>query len=193
MILFLFGTWGAGKSFVGNLIEAECGLPHLVADLHFTFDLVEALRQKVFHEAELEPFYRRVIVEMDSYKRRFDDFVVSQGIYDDNFRHMIYERFAPDIHFVLINTPDKDLQKERLSFRTGGGNPITVGVFEEMQAHWQQPTIPFTLIQNDETLKDTLPQLMREVGLCYHMLPEDWAEVIDQASTRPNSFGPQDL
>ena len=183
MILFLFGTWGTGKSFVGNLIEKECGLPHLEADLHFTYDLVEALRQKVFHEAELEPFYRRVIVEMDSYQRRFGDFVVSQGIYDDTFRHMIYQRFAPDIHFVLLHTPDEALQKERLSFRSGGGNPITIDVFEEMQEHWQLPTIPFTLIQNDHTLKDTLPQLMVEIGLCYHMLPEDWAEVIDKATT----------
>jgi adenylate kinase family enzyme len=178
MILFLFGTWGAGKSFVGDLIEEYCDLPHLEADLHFTFDLVDALRQKLFHVAELEPFYRRVIVEMDSYKKRFGDFVVSQGIYKSQYRRMIYEVFQNEIMFVWVRTPDRSKQEERLGQRSGGGNPITIEVFKDMEKYWEPPIIPHEVLENDDNLINTLPILLQKAGLCYHMNSQEWEKAI---------------
>lgn len=168
MILFLFGTWGAGKSYVGNMIEEKCGLPHFEADLHFDPDMVSAIHDRTFHAIDLEPYYGRIITEIRGYARRSEHFVVSQGVYRETYRRMIYQAFAPDIRFVWVQTENGWLQKWRLWLRSRRGNPITPKVHDYMLPHWDPPAIPHDTLPNNRQVEAAVRGLLERHGLCYY-------------------------
>ena len=166
MIIFLFGTWGSGKSFVGNMIHERCGILHIEADLHFNKKMLAALHQRKFHELEMEAYYDRVISDIFGYQRRSRDFIVSQAIYYEYYRQMIFNCFSPDIHFAWVKTEDEYLQKSRLRERATTGNPVTPEVYEYMKQYWEEPTLPHEILINDYTLEGQVKTFLDSLGLC---------------------------
>lgn len=166
MIIFLFGTWGSGKSHVGKLIQTRCGLPHVEADMHFDKKMLAALHQRRFHELDMGPFYDRVIGDIFAFQRRSQDFVVSQAIYQEYYRDIIFNSFSPDIRFVWVKTEDEDLQRYRLDARAASGNPISGEVYEYMKAFWEPPAIPHDVILNGDGLEGQVSALLDSLGLC---------------------------
>lgn len=166
MLIFLFGTWGAGKSYIGNMIEEKCGMPHMEGDLHFSEEMVQAINTRTFHELNLDSYYNKVINEMRSYQKRTSNFVVSQGVYQEKYRRMILDRFAPEIVFFLIHTPNKWVRNKRLKVRMRQGSPVTPKVWEYMAHHWEIPKIPFEVILNNKKMETTLVNKLKEYGLC---------------------------
>ncbi len=166
MILFLFGTWGAGKSTIGRLIEARCRIPHMEADLLFNEEMVAAIHARQFHALDLDSYYRKVITEILSYQRRAPHVVVSQGAYHERYRHRLADRFAPHIAFVWVQTPDEALQKQRLDKRAQNGNPITASIYDYMLPYWESPRLPHATLINDANLDASIGQLLTTLELC---------------------------
>lgn len=173
MIVFLFGTWGSGKSHVGSLIQERCGLPHVEADMHFDKKMLAAIHQRKFHELDMRPYYDRVIGDIFAFQRRSQDFVVSQAIYQEYYREVIFDSFSPEIRFVWVKTKDEYLQKARLDARAAVGNPITSEVFEYMQSFWEDPIIPHDIVFNGENLEGQVRTLMDSMGLCVQWMNEE--------------------
>jgi adenylate kinase family enzyme len=168
MILFLTGTWGSGKSYVGDLIKEHCGLPHLEADIHFDKRMLGAIHARTFHELDMSAYYNRVISDIFGFQKRADNFVVSQGIYQERFRQEIYSCFDPEIRFVLVETPDEETLKARLIERGSKGNPISPEVYEYMQPYWEDLQIPHQVLVNGENVEEDTRQLVQAIGLCFH-------------------------
>jgi gluconate kinase len=166
MIVFLFGTWGSGKSHVGSLIQERCGLPHIEADMHFDKKMLAAIHQRKFHELDMGPYYDRVIGDIFAFQRRSQDFVVSQAIYQEYYRDVIFNSFSPEIRFVWVKMKDEYLQKARLDARAAIGNPITSEVYEYMKSFWEDPIIPHDIVFNGEYLEEQVRALMDSMGLC---------------------------
>jgi len=175
MIVFLFGTWGSGKSHVGSLIQERCGLPHVEADMHFDKKMLAAIHQRKFHELDMGPYYDRVIGDIFAFQRRSQDFVVSQAIYQEYYREVIFDSFSPDIRFVWVKMKDEYLQKARLDARAASGNPITSEVYEYMQSFWEDPIIPHDIVFNGENLEGQVRTLMDSMGLCVQWMK--WEDV----------------
>lgn len=166
MIIFLFGTWGSGKSHVGSLIQEHCGLPHIEADMHFDKKMLAAIHQRKFHELDMGSYYDRVIGDIFAFQRRSQDFIVSQAIYQEYYREVIYNSFSPDIRFVWVKTKDEYLQKARLDARAAIGNPITSEVYEYMKSFWEDPIIPHEIVFNGNNVEEQVRTLMDSMGLC---------------------------
>lgn len=166
MIIFLFGTWGAGKSYIGNLIEANCGIPHMEGDLHFTEEMAAAIQNQTFHQLNLDAYYNKVIGEIRSYQRRSPNLVVSQGIYKEKYRRLIYDQFSPDIQFLMVHTPNKWLRNKRLKARVRQGSPVTPKVWEYMARHWDVPNIPYGVILNNSKMELSVKSHLNEIGMC---------------------------
>ena len=173
MIVFLFGSWGAGKSHVGAAIEQRTGLPHMEADLHFRDEMVVAIQQRRYHKLDLGGYYSRVVAEMQSYQRRSPNFMVSQGIYQEKYRQMIYDFFAPEISFVWVRTPKKKMQMDRIQARAQQGNPITPQLYAYMAKRWEAPQLPHQALQNNDTLEAQMPKILENCGLGYYWPPDD--------------------
>lgn len=167
MIVFLFGTWGSGKSFVGELIERECGLLHLEADIHFDKPMVNALHAQTFHQLDLTDYYNRVVSDIFSFKGRTNNFVVSQAIYEERFRQLIYEVFEPEVRFVWVKTENRHFQRLRLNQRSEKtGNPINGEMLAYMQEYWQEPQVPHEVLLNGPKLVEHTKKLLQAWGLC---------------------------
>lgn len=168
MILFLTGTWGSGKSYVAKLIEQHCGLPHLEADIHFDKKMLGAIHARTFHELDMGPYYNRVISDIFGFQKRADNFVVSQGIYQERFRQEIYQCFQPEIRFVWVRTPSEEVLKARLIERVSKGNPISPEVYDYMKEYWEDLEIPHQVLINGENILEDTRKLVQSLGLCYH-------------------------
>lgn len=168
MILFLTGTWGSGKSYVGELIKTHCGLPHIEADIHFDKKMLGAIHARTFHELDMTPYYNRVISDIFGFQKRADNFVVSQGIYQERFRRTIYECFEPEIRFVWVQSPDEELLKARLIARGSTGNPISPEVYDYMKPYWEDLQIPHEVLVNGPGLTEDTRLLVQSMGLCFH-------------------------
>jgi gluconate kinase len=167
MIIFLFGTWGAGKSYVGDLIQRECGLLHMEADIQFDKKMLNALHARKYHQLDLTYYYDRVVRDIFNFQRRTNHFVVSQGIYQEVYRKMIYNVFDPDIRFIWVKYQNTKLQKERLNQRAATyGNPISAELYDYMLEYWEDPTIPHYSLMNDPDLKHSIKTLLNRWGLC---------------------------
>lgn len=157
MIYFLFGTWGAGKSYVGNQIEARYGIPHFEADLEFDVDMKAALDSYTFHKLDLSGYYQRVILQMQSYQRRYPQFVVNQAIYREKYRHQIFTAFFPDIKFIWVQTPHEALQKARLAERARKETSVVLpSLYSQMAKYWEEPRIAHLDLFNDKRLEQQL-------------------------------------
>jgi len=168
MIVFLFGTWGSGKSYIGELIQRECGLLHVEADIQFDKQMLNALHAKKFHELDLTDYYDRVVRDIFNFQRRTNDFVVSQGIYQEHHRKMIFDVFSPDIRFVWVRSEDQALQKARLNERaTRFGNPINAEVYEYMLEYWEDPKIPHHRLTNGPNVSLEAKAMLQNWGLCF--------------------------
>lgn len=167
MLIFLFGTWGSGKSYVGNLIQEHAGVPHMEADLLFDKDMVRGIRLRTFHELELDNYFNKVFTEVASYMRRSPNIIVSQAIYREKYRQFLYECFAPEVRFVWVYTPNAMEQKSRVNGRASEGAIINGDMLDYMAPYWEQPELPHYVLNNDETLQEELPKLMDEFGFYF--------------------------
>ena len=168
MIVFLFGTWGSGKSYIGNMIQQKCGLLHMEADIQFDKQMLNALHSRNYHELDLTNYYHRVVSDIFNFQKRSNDFVVSQGIYQETYRKMIFDVFDPDIRFVWVKPEDITLQKKRLDDRAAQyGNPINSDVYDYMLTHWDPPEIPHVQLINGPSIGAETKSLLQKWGLCY--------------------------
>jgi gluconate kinase len=170
MIIFLVGTWGSGKSYVGKLIEEHCGLPHVEADIHFDKKMLGAIHARTFHELEMTKYYDRVISDIFGFQKRAKNFVVSQGIYQEQYRQLIYDCFRPEIRFVWVRTADELILKSRLEERSSKGNPISPEVWDYMKPYWEELLIPHDVLVNGENIAEDTRALLQSYGLCSHWL-----------------------
>jgi shikimate kinase len=173
MILFLFGQWGAGKSYIAHKIEEGYNLPHLDADQFFTQEMVDAVKACAFDPHQMSAFYARVIAAMHEYEARHPHFIVTQGIYTDAFRRQIYREFLPDIRFLLVKTADLSMQRRRIGQRARlTGNPVSVACYESMTHYWEPVSIPHTVLWNDDFVDDAVDCLLADLKLIRSSHPQ---------------------
>jgi hypothetical protein len=137
------------------------------ADIQFDKQMLNAIHTRKYHELDLTNYYDRVVRDIFNFQRRTNDFVVSQGIYQESYRKMIFDVFEPDIQFVWVRADNLALQKERLNVRAAKyGNPINSEVYDYMLTYWEAPQLPHTQLINGSMIKDDLKVLLKNWGLC---------------------------
>lgn len=177
MIIFLTGTWGSGKSYVGDLIQENCGLLHVEADVHFDKSMLAAIHARNFHTMDHTVYYNKVISDIFNYEKRSTHVVVSQGIYQERYRKMIYDCFQPNIHFIWVKMENERLLRGRLMERSSTGNPITPEVYDYMNSHWEDLQIPHSVLVNEGPLEEKLAVMLYDLGLCFHWFDELGGEI----------------
>ena len=167
MILFLTGTWGAGKSYVADKIVKMWGWPQLDADVFHTEAHLAAVRANTFHPDLLDAFYAQLMDQMAEWQRAPErvaqpNFIVTHSVYAERQRRLIYERFGPTLRFVLVETPDEALKRTRIQERSVW-NPVTLAAYEAYLQHWEPMQVPHEVLINDDELDDHLAQLKTQL------------------------------
>ena len=158
MILFLTGTWGAGKSYVADKIVKMWDWPQLDADVFHTQTHLEAVRANTFHPDLLDRFYAQLTDRMAEWQLEQPNFIVTHSVVAERHRRLIYERFRPVLRFVLVVTPDEALKRARIQERSVW-NPVTVAAYDAYLQHWEPMQVPHETLLNDDHLDEQLAQL----------------------------------
>jgi len=110
MLLILFGLSGAGKNFVGNILEKEFGYHYWDADSAILRIMEQyVLNRQEFTQDMRDKITNIIINKMTELKKSYQNIAVSQALYKIKNRDQIALRF-PDVKFIQITATPENIE-----------------------------------------------------------------------------------
>src|SRR5580692_3987477 len=145
MKFFLFGQIGSGKSFVGQLIQRDFGIPYHDADRDLPHSIVAAIKNRQpITEAMRDEFTGLMIARIHSLAAQHRHFCVAQALFKNRHRVRVLEAIS-DLAMVWIRSPES-LTRLRLEQRTS--HLASSYYAERINPEFEPPTIPHLVIEN---------------------------------------------
>ncbi len=144
-LLILFGLPGAGKSYVGEIINNHYGYFLYDGDKEIPLEMKKALlERKPVSEKMRQKFQERIFKKIIELNKRHNKLVFMQALLKDDLRQKIHQTF-PQAKFFLIKCPD-EIREARYIKR----NEFNLGLsyLRKTSVLFEEPTIPYTQINN---------------------------------------------
>jgi len=162
MLLVLFGFPGAGKSFIGKMLQEEFGFYHYEADDDLTPPIREAVQKnKLVTEPLKEAYFKQVCERIDSLKSLYPDLVVTQTFTKEKYRKRLLERF-PEAKFVRLQT-DIPVIYARLAKRDN--HPVKNFYAGFAISQFEPPKLPHWILENNGGAEKLHQQVNRILDL----------------------------
>lgn len=163
-LIILFGPTGAGKTYVGRLIEKEFGYYFYDGDTDLTDEMKKALNQMTpITDAMRDRFINKLLNSITRLSRNQAKLVVAQTFIKEKYRRELHKRW-PQAKFVLVKTKPK-IRFQR--WRKRANYPWSEAYVKQMDAQFEPPKIPHQVLTNDSTgsthLKVSLQRLVSEL------------------------------
>jgi len=146
-MIVIFGLPGAGKSYVGGILQKY------FAYYHFDGDRVlpENMKQKIAANAAIsdsmrEIFIKKVIEETQKLQGKYKKIVVTQTFIKEKYREQFLRTFS-NAQFILVQT-NTLTRESRLSKRKKF--PLDLKYTRKMCLNFDPPLIPHWVINNDQ-------------------------------------------
>src|SRR3989338_873499 len=145
MMLILFGLPGAGKTYIGKLLEKEFGFFFYDGDSALTEEMKIAIKTKTpFTNNMRNMYFERLIKKIQTLTKKQKKLVVSQTFIKDRYRKNLLEKVPYALFFLIdTNTP---LREERLKKRTD--YPLDLSYTRRMVENFESPSVPHVIIDN---------------------------------------------
>ena len=145
-MIILFGPTGAGKTYIGKLLQKNFGFYFYDGDADLTDQMKEALKQmKPITEAMRDRFFERLFDSIDKLSRRHAKLVVAQTFIKEGYRKQLLSRY-PQAKFILIKTKPLIRYRRR---QIRADYPWDETYVKKMDALFQAPQIPHQVLTND--------------------------------------------
>ena len=149
MKLLLFGKIGSGKSFVGELLQRDHGIPYHDADLDLPESMKEVIRRhEPITEEMRDAFVDRIVARMRSLSHEHADFCVAQALFKNRHRERILAAF-PDLTMVWVQSTDEFVEA-RLRERTS--HLASRYYAQQVNPQFEAPTHAHEVIENSANL-----------------------------------------
>lgn len=160
MTIVVFGLPGAGKTYVGRILEKYFDFLLYDGDVDLSDEMHKAIKmQKPFTNTMRDEFFARVIKRMQTLIKEHAKLAVAQTFIKEKYRHQV-RVVDPKALFLLVQT-SQAIREKRLSKRKA--LPLPLDYARQMVANFEQPKIPHTILFNDEEgeryVKQQLDQL----------------------------------
>lgn len=154
-LLFVFGTPGVGKSFVGRILHHEYDFFHYDADEDLTEEMIAAIKNEiVFTDAMRQEYFDIVVQKTDFLLERNKKVVVTQALIKEKNRHQIFAAL-PDTKFIHVTAAVNNIN-QRLRIRD---NWVSVEYANKIRAIFEAPTMPHINIDNNRDKQHIMNQL----------------------------------
>jgi gluconate kinase len=152
-VLVLFGPTGAGKTFVGQVLEKDFGYCFYDGDADLTEEMRTALNSfRVITDRMRSRFITRLINLTLDLSRQHEKVVVAQTFMKEKYREGLLKRL-PQAKFILVKTNENLRHKRR---RERADYPWDEAYVKKMDAIFEPPQIPHLILTNDDTGTDNL-------------------------------------
>ena len=124
MLIILFGLTGAGKNFVGEILEKRFGYTFWDADEALSADMKECIRtHKAWTQEMRETYINNINQTISQLKKIHPNLVVAQALYGEDYRLRILKQHPKNILFIQIAT-SPDITLKRVISRFANGNSL---------------------------------------------------------------------
>lgn len=161
MLFIIFGLAGAGKTYVGEQLHKQFGLPFYDGDAY----VPDAMRQAIAKEAPItgkmrNELFENIVQGIEKVMKQHKDVVFAQAFIKERFRQELQKRF-PEVQFILVTASPK-IRLQRLSKRAV--MPMSKKYLSNMDKRFQKPLVPHVVVKNNNEGKvELIPQLERIV------------------------------
>lgn len=163
MLLIIFGLPGAGKSYLGNLLQKTFGFFHYDGDHALPINMKKMLlRGKQITDRQRSIFFNKLLQQVKKIAIQQKDIAVSQTFIKEKYRKAFLEQF-PDARFLLIES-NADIRRERLKQRKVGFF-LDLEYVKNMEKIFESPEIKHTILINE---KDGKEELFRQVKKLFY-------------------------
>lgn len=147
-LLILFGLPGAGKTFVGQVLQGEFGFFHYDTKVDFTAEQRAAIAEnRPMTEAMRVDFFKNVHQSVRVLWGQHPKLSVDNAFINDRFRREFLVEF-PDATFVLVQA-SQDHRVRRISEIRASNHMISPENALKMSQDFEQPSVPYLVLNND--------------------------------------------
>lgn len=144
MLLVVFGLPGAGKTYVGKLLEENYGFYFYDGDNDLTDEMKQALKEKkLFNDAMRDIFFQKLIDKVLQLYKTKKNLVVTQTFIKEKYRSQ-FLKVMPYAKFILVQTKN-DVREKRLLQR----NDLDLDYASNMIKLFEKPSIKHFKIENN--------------------------------------------
>jgi gluconate kinase len=159
MLLILFGLPGAGKSFAGQILEAEFGFTFHEADEDIPDDYRQlVLAGQVVEEPMRDAYHRHLLERIAELQKAHPRLAVAAPLLRDRHRQLIHGRF-PEAVFILV-TCDPPAWRSRLAART---HTISLAYAQKVASMNEPVTVPYVVLDDSSDGTSGLRRQIAEI------------------------------
>jgi gluconokinase len=159
-IIVLFGLPGAGKSFIGDLLQNQFGFYHYDGDL----SLPKIMKQAIFKKLPITDTMRNIFFKNLTQKAKqltkiHQKIVISQTFIKEKYRKYFLTQI-PETQFIFIKT-NKSIREKRLLERQE--YPLDIKYAQKMTLIFEKPKIKYNQIVNNINGKKALKAKLQKI------------------------------
>jgi len=159
MLLILFGLPGAGKSFAGQLLQAEFGFTFHEADEDIPDDYrQQVLAGQVVGEPMRDAYHHHLLERIAELHIDHPRLAVAAPLLRDRHRQWIHARF-PEAVFILVNC-EQPAWESRLAART---HTISLAYAHKVASMNEPVTVPHILLDDSIDGQNGLRRQIAEI------------------------------
>ncbi len=145
-IIVLFGLPGAGKSYIGDLLQSDFGFYHYDGDC----SLPKIMKQAIFKKLPIDDsmrnlFFKRLTQKTKKLSKNYKNLVISQTFIKEKYREHFLNQI-PNTQFIFIKA-NKSVRERRLLARLE--YPLDIKYSQKMTTIFEKPKINYKQIINN--------------------------------------------
>lgn len=159
-LIVLFGLPGAGKTYVGKILEKYFDYYFYEGDNDLTEEMRQAIKiQRIFTDQMRDVFFEKLINKIQGLSIKHKQLVVAQTFIKEKYRVDLLNKI-PETKFVLIEI-NKLIRERRLCERVN--YPLDLKYARKMESNFEEPKIDYQIIVNnnngDKNIKEQIKLL----------------------------------
>src|ERR1035437_4659182 len=161
-IVVLFGLPGAGKSFVGKVLQEYFGYHHYDGDISMSDQMLKAIStQDVITDLMRDSFFQKIIENTMSLKNKHQKIVVSQTFIKEKYRNLFLKEFS-EAKFMLVQT-FPSIRETRLLQRKNF--PLDLEYSRKMCLNFDTPNIIHSVVNNDSDGEESVKKQLQLLSI----------------------------
>jgi gluconate kinase len=161
-IIVVFGLPGAGKSFVGKILQQHFNHFHYDGDISMPADMLKKInKQAVITDSMRYIFFQRLIENTKHLKTKYQKIVVSQTFIKEKYRNLFLQEFS-EAKFILVETAS-DIREKRLMQRKTF--PLDLEYSRKMCLNFDAPKIMHSVVNNDSDGEEDVKKQLQSLSI----------------------------
>lgn len=164
-LIVIFGLPGAGKSFVGKVLQNDFGFYLYEGDQDMPHTLKTAIEnQTKVSDAMRDEFFTKLIVSTKQLQKQHENIVITQTFIKERYRKQFLQAFTQAM-FILV-TADQKIREKRLMERKEW--QLDLEYWRKMANMFEYPQVQHITLENNNEGEESLKKQLKALQIDYN-------------------------